>query len=724
MKPARVLILLSALLGVLFPPATPRSSSAAAGSPVQPGGASAPAADRLDFAAFEQELESIRKALSIPGMSAAVVEDQEIIWLQGFGYADLDQQVAASGETPYQLASVTKPIAATLVMQLVEDGLLSLDDPVERYGIEVESDGQVLVRHLLNHTSQGTPGEVHFYDGDRYALLGAVIERAAGEPYAELLSERILQPAGMVNSAPNPFPSWDDNPTVGWEAFRVFSGLGRGYSQFPGVYRAIARPYQFDKAFQVIDGSYQMASSPAAGLIATVEDLARFDIALDRNQLLPVARLQQMFTPTVSTFKDSETLQYGLGWYVQDYQGTQFLWHAGRWPPSVSALYLKVPDLGMSFIVLANSDKLSTPFNCLSKGDLLCSTLALSFYSNLVFPRLSGKSLPAIDWQADRNELVDQLRQIEDPDLLELLERELLSYRQVFASSGDPQAAGRLETVHRMVFGYSLIGKTSYLRDLNTFSPEPVPVIKGVWEYLPIYRAGLAWLLLTGLSLVVLGYIMIRLERADFRRGAAWFLVVLVLGPVGLVGFFLTGRSTEGPDLNRDAAPLWKTALALTLFRVVIYALWVALALQVLLYSLPEPDPPVIIGLVYLIPLLVSILLPKRSLPGQGPGVGYLSSVRQTALVSTASLTLMFLGLVPALILLMISWFPGNAALLNPLVALVLALAAGFCVLLNYPINLWLLRRGRLSSRAAVIITPGSEQDLLDSPGMGEIEPA
>ena len=167
MKPVRVLILLSALLGVLFPPATARSSSPPAGSPVQPGGASAPAADRLDFAAFEQELESIRQALSIPGMSAAVVEDQEIIWVQGFGYADLDQQVAASGETPYQLASVTKPIAATLVMQLVEDGLLSLDDPVEWYGIEVESDGQVLVRHLLNHTSQGAPGEVHFYNGDR-----------------------------------------------------------------------------------------------------------------------------------------------------------------------------------------------------------------------------------------------------------------------------------------------------------------------------------------------------------------------------------------------------------------------------------------------------------------------------------------------------------------------------------------------------------------------------
>ena len=261
MKPARVLILLSLLLSsillsVLFQPAAARSDPPPAGSPVRASGASPSSAAQPDFTALARDLESIRQALSIPGMSAAVVADGQLVWGQGFGFADLDQQVAASGDTPYHLASVTKPIAATLVMQLVEDGLLSLDDPVERYGVELESDGQVLVRHLLNHTSQGTPGEAHFYDGNRYALLGAVIERAAGEPYAEQLFERILLPAGMVNSAPNPFPSWDHNPTTGWEAFRVFSGHGRGNRQFRDVYSAIARPYQFDERFQIVDGSY------------------------------------------------------------------------------------------------------------------------------------------------------------------------------------------------------------------------------------------------------------------------------------------------------------------------------------------------------------------------------------------------------------------------------------------------------------------------------------
>jgi hypothetical protein len=161
----------------------------------------------------------------------------------------------------------------------------------------------------------------------------------------------------------------------------------------------------------------------------------------------------------------------------------------------------------------------------------------------------------------------------------------------------------------------------------------------------------------------------------------------------------------------------------LTLFRVVVYALWVALAIQVLLYALPEPDPLVIIGAVYLVPLLVSVLLVNRSRPAQGPGSGYLSAVRQTALVRTACVTLMFLGLVPVLILLLISWFPGNAALLNPLFVLVLALAAMICSLVIFPLNLWLLRAGYLAE-GEVIIIPSVRRDEADRLELGAGEPA
>ena len=144
------------------------------------------------FAQFEAELEYLRQLLKIPGMSAAIVHNQELIWARGFGYADLENRIAATPDTPYHLASVTKPIAATLLMQLVEEGVLNLDDPVSRYGVHLESQGTVRVWHLLTHTSEGVPGSRFNYDGDRYALLGRVIEGASGKPFGELLSERIL----------------------------------------------------------------------------------------------------------------------------------------------------------------------------------------------------------------------------------------------------------------------------------------------------------------------------------------------------------------------------------------------------------------------------------------------------------------------------------------------------------------------------------------------------
>ena len=63
------------------------------------------------IAQFERELEALRQTLQIPGLSAAIVQDQELIWAKGFGYADLENQIAATADTPYRLASVTKPIA-------------------------------------------------------------------------------------------------------------------------------------------------------------------------------------------------------------------------------------------------------------------------------------------------------------------------------------------------------------------------------------------------------------------------------------------------------------------------------------------------------------------------------------------------------------------------------------------------------------------------------------
>jgi len=378
------------------------------------------------FASLEAELEQIRDILQIPGMSAAVVKDQELVWAEGFGFADLANEVPATADTPYHLASVTKPIAATLVMQLVEEGVLDLETPVAQYGVELESEGVINSWHLLTHTSAGVPGSVHNYDGNRYGYLAEVIEGVTGSTFRDLLDERILSPLGMEDTAPNLIlcPMGDDDEVNDIRE-----------ADYLRVHEAMAKPYQLDLSYDVVEGEYQTIFSPAAGLISTVSDIALFDIALDQNDLLSQETKEVMFEPLVSTYGDSDKLKYGLGWYNQMFDGTDLVWHTGRWPPSISALYLKAPEEDLTFIVLANTPNLATPFP-LGYGDVMYSALAVAFYKHIVFPQLYGTDAPEIDWEMDQEELAAFLDQIDDEHARSLIQRELLARIMAVMSTG------------------------------------------------------------------------------------------------------------------------------------------------------------------------------------------------------------------------------------------------------------------------------------------------
>lgn len=159
--------------------------------------------DPARIARFETQLESLRQELKIPAYSAAIVKDQKVVWAKGFGYADVENKILATEHTAYHLASLTKTFASTILMQLVQEGKIKLDDPVSKYGITLESDGVIRVRHLLSHTSEGNPGEQYRYNGNRFGELDKVIERATGRSFAELLITNILDPLGMNETAPN-----------------------------------------------------------------------------------------------------------------------------------------------------------------------------------------------------------------------------------------------------------------------------------------------------------------------------------------------------------------------------------------------------------------------------------------------------------------------------------------------------------------------------------------
>jgi CubicO group peptidase (beta-lactamase class C family) len=349
------------------------------------GGSAAPPA--AEFEALRSELERLMGQFHIPGMSAAVVHHRALAWKQGFGYADLENGVWAEPDTRYRLASVSKPFAAVLTMQLVEQGKLSLDAPMKDFHIfkwfapdpERYREQPILVRHVLSHTSEGVPGDAYSYSGNIYSDLTWVLEEVTRTAYPRLLQERIFDKAGMDRSVPGhvrpgttelaelarPY-SWDGKEHVlgTWQMMDPDPALD--LACFGPVFRMPEEMLAWRRQL-LGDGFVHLNAVSAAGeATSTVVDLAKFDVALDEGRLLDAASRERMWTPALSN--SGKTLPYALGWFVEEIAGRKVMWHYGWLPPSVSALYVKVPAADLSFFLLANNDRLSESFPWTAKG--------------------------------------------------------------------------------------------------------------------------------------------------------------------------------------------------------------------------------------------------------------------------------------------------------------------------------------------------------------------
>jgi CubicO group peptidase (beta-lactamase class C family) len=309
------------------------------------------ASDRHEprVARLRQQLEADRERLGIPGLSAAILEDGEVLWTEGFGYADVERRVPATPDTLYHIASVTKTFTAILVLQLVEQGKLDLDAPVSRYVPEIKDD-RVRIKHLLSHTSEGTPGERFSYNPERFEHLKAILEQATGKPLRALFVETFLDPLAMRDSVPGPDVA-DDAQT--WAVLGA-DNLAR-YRQALGNF---AKPYTYYGDGEIVYAGYPPRDFWAsAGLLSTVRDLARYDAAIDRHALLSEAMQARAWTPFLSNA--GQPLAQGLGWYVTDYRGTRLVWHFGHWGTGFSAMYLKIPARRLTLVLLTNSEALA-----------------------------------------------------------------------------------------------------------------------------------------------------------------------------------------------------------------------------------------------------------------------------------------------------------------------------------------------------------------------------
>ncbi len=314
-------------------------------------------------------LESLRQQTGIPGMSAALVRDGVVLWEKGYGFQNVASRVRATPDTPYLIGDAAGPLAAVLLLQCVEQRHLELDRPLGLYGIQVP-DGNATLRQVLSHTNTDPEAEPFLYNLERYAQLDGVMERCAPQPYRKSVSHRILNRLAMVDSVPGTdLRSPDVELQEG-----LFEPLE--LERYRRVLTRLATPYRVDSRGRAdVTQLPPMPVSAVGGLVSTVRDLAKLDGALDADVLLLEETTAQAWLPVVHRGAPMPT---GLGWFVQTYRGQRIVWTFGIVPNAYSSLIIKLPERNLTLILLANSDRLNSPF-MLQQGDLTRSLFAQLF---------------------------------------------------------------------------------------------------------------------------------------------------------------------------------------------------------------------------------------------------------------------------------------------------------------------------------------------------------
>jgi CubicO group peptidase (beta-lactamase class C family) len=310
--------------------------------------------DRARAEQLMSRFDSLRTALKIPGLAVVVLRDTVVLAARGLGVADVEHAVPVTAETPFNIASVAKPIAAVVALRLVEQGLLDLDRPMQTFrgftefctdvrgaggiffGDYACQDSALTLRHVLSMTANGRPGTRFFYNPPSFSWASRPMAEVAETSFSDLTASLVFGPAGMTRSA----------------------RLHRRLPLPPALATALAKPYHLDSAGRIVPSPAPalQGDGAAGGVIASAMDLARFDIALSQGRLLSPASLSVMWAPGRSP--SGEPLPYGLGWFVAAPQGETLIWHTGLWEGAYSALYLKAPSRGLTLILLANSDGL------------------------------------------------------------------------------------------------------------------------------------------------------------------------------------------------------------------------------------------------------------------------------------------------------------------------------------------------------------------------------
>ncbi len=314
-----------------------------------------------DYAeAIKRFEEFVQKQMALdktPGLSVGFMKD-DFVWAKGYGYSDLENRVPTKPESAYRLASVTKPMTAVAILQLVEKGKINLDTEVQTYvSYFPKKPWPVTVRQLLGHlggishyknaadelhikTRKSTreaiaifenfdlvaePGTRYSYTSYGYNLLGAVIEAASGMSYSEYMRQNVWQPLGMTDTRM-------DDP------LEVIPNRVRGYQLVGGEL----------KNSEFVDISSRFA---AGGTRSTVPDLLKFAKGIMSGKLLSADNMNLAAT-SMST-REGMLTNYGMGWDTRPQNGRYALVHGGSQQETGTFLYI-LPRRNLALAIAVN----------------------------------------------------------------------------------------------------------------------------------------------------------------------------------------------------------------------------------------------------------------------------------------------------------------------------------------------------------------------------------
>ncbi len=327
-------------------------------------GATPSSAQSLTFSLFEAYLDSLREQAGIAGLSVAVVQGVTV-WERGLGRQDVEANVNATPDTPYFIADLSQTIGASLVLRkCLEEGSLEPGDRVVRW-VPGYADGDATVEQLLTHA---TNAGAFKYDLARFAALTAVVEECADLPYRHIVNDEVFERFGMASSAPGLAVGGAADP-----GGVVFSEAAT--ARFADVARRTAPSYRVDRGRIVRPEVAPLPLSAAAGIVSSVRDLVRFDVALNSGAIIQPPQMEASWT---QARPGGVAIPAGRGWFVQNYKGEAVIWQFGLVVNGHSALMIKVPARNLTFVALANGDGLTAGYN-LASGDVTTSPFGSLF---------------------------------------------------------------------------------------------------------------------------------------------------------------------------------------------------------------------------------------------------------------------------------------------------------------------------------------------------------